>query len=279
MSADILTIRNLFCGYGNKEVIHNISFAVERGEFVGIIGPNGAGKTTLFKAVTKLLNIKSGEMLYRDKDINRLSSREIAGEIAVLPQGVELNFSFTVEEFILMGRYPHKKRFEGPNNDDYAIIENVMSLTDTEILSRRFVNELSGGEKQRVLLAQALAQEPKLLLLDEPTSHLDIGHQISIMELLRNLNKKQGITVLAVLHDLNLAAEYADRLILLNEGEVFKSGDPREVLTYQNIEDVYQTVVVVKENPFSRKPYILLATREEINEKGTDTDLHGKRQG
>ncbi|MDD4910150.1 MAG: heme ABC transporter ATP-binding protein [Candidatus Omnitrophica bacterium] len=274
MSTDILTIKNLFCGYGSKDVIHNISFSVAEGEFVGIIGPNGAGKTTLFKAVTKLLHIRSGEVIYRNKDVNRLSAREIAEEIAVLPQGVELNFSFTVEEFILMGRYPHKKRFEGLSNDDYAIIENVMSLTDTQVISRRFVNELSGGEKQRVLLAQALAQEPKLLLLDEPTSHLDIGHQISIMELLKNLNKKQGITVLAVLHDLNLAAEYADRLILLNKGEVFRSGDPREVLTYQNIEDVYQTVVVVRENPFSRKPYILLATKERIDEKRTGVDLH-----
>jgi len=265
----ILKIKNLSCGYGRNEIIHDISFSVEEGEFIGIIGPNGAGKTTLFRAITKLLDIAAGEIFYCAKNIHSLSTKEIARGIAVLPQGIELNFSFTVEEFVLMGRYPHKKRFERLNADDYGIVRNALALTDTEEISRQRINELSGGEKQRVLLAQALAQQPKLLLLDEPTSHLDIGHQVNIMDLLRDLNRRYRITILVVLHDLNLAAEYADRLILLNRGRIFKSGNPYEVLTYQNIEEVYQTVVVVRENPLSHKPYILLATHStsEVEQK------------
>ena len=180
-----------------------------------------------------------------------------------MPQILEVPFAFSVEEFVLMGRFPHTGRFEALKQRDYRILEDTLNLTDTFPFRGRKIYELSGGERQRVILAQGFAQEPQLLLLDEPTSHLDIAHQVQILDLVKKLNKEKGLTVIIVLHDLNLASSYCDRLILLKEGAIFTEGSPQDVLTYQNIEKVYKTVVVVKENPISLKPYILLVSEEE----------------
>lgn len=256
--ANLLEVENLTTGYTEKEVVKNVSFSLGEGEFLGIIGPNGAGKTTLFRVITRILKPWEGKILYQGEDIQEFSLKSLAKEISFLPQTIETPFSFTVEEFISMGRFPHLNRFEKMRKYDNEVVRKVIVLTDVLELSSLNVNDLSGGEKQRVYLGQTLVQEPKLLLLDEPTAHLDIGHQIKILDLIKRLNREEGLTVIAVFHDLNLASEYCDSLILLNYGRVHKIGSPDEVLTYQTIEEVYQTIVVVKENPVSLKPHVLL---------------------
>jgi len=266
---EILKVDNLSCGYEDNIVVNDVSFSVQPGDFLGIIGPNGAGKTTLFRAISRILKPQRGNIFYKGRDVGRISTRDFAQEVAVIPQILEVPFAFSVEEFVLMGRFPHVDRFEALKKADYAILENVLDFTDSASLRDRKINELSGGERQRVILAQGFAQQPHLLLLDEPTAHLDISHQAHILDLFKRLNKERNLTVIIVLHDLNLASSYCDRLILLDEGRIFKEGPPREVLTYQNIEEVYKTVVVVKENPISQKPYVILVSEEErkIKEK------------
>ncbi|MBI4711806.1 MAG: ABC transporter ATP-binding protein [Planctomycetes bacterium] len=253
----MLKISNLTSGYIDKDVIKDISFEIRQGEFVGFVGPNGSGKTTLFRTISKIIPAYRGGLAYKDKEIRDWPVKSLAREIAVVPQFLLLTFPFTVRDFIGLGRIPHLDRFSAVSRRDNEVIEQSMRITECAGLGDRLVTELSGGELQRVFLAQALAQEPKLLLLDEPTAHLDIGHQVEIMHLLKRLNKEQGITILIILHDLNQAGEYSDRIILFNEGRVYKTGTPVEVLNYQDIETVYKTVVVVKDNPISGKPYVI----------------------
>ncbi|MBI5778138.1 MAG: ABC transporter ATP-binding protein [Planctomycetes bacterium] len=260
----MLKISNLASGYQTKEVIKNISLAVNQGEFVGIIGPNGSGKTTLFRTITKIIPGYTGSLSYKEKEISAWSVRALAREIAVVPQFLMMAFPFKVYDFVALGRTPYLGRFEMITERDEEIIKGAMELSGCSGLRERMVTELSGGELQRVFLAQALAQEPKLLLLDEPTSHLDIGHQVEILHLLKQLNKEKGLTIVVILHDLNTAGEYCHRLILMEEGKIYKSGSPAEVLTYQNIEAVYKTVVVVKENPISGKPYVIPVPKDRI---------------
>ena len=259
----MLKVKDLTCGYNSKFVIHQVSFSVKEGEFYGIIGPNGSGKTTLLKAITKSLKPQGGEIFFKNKEITQMGFRELSQKIAVVSQIQPTAFDITVKDFVLLGRIPYYSKFQFlETGRDEEIAEKAMFLTDTSEFRKRFIGEMSGGERQLVVIARALAQEPKLLLLDEPTSHLDITHQVKILDLLKRLNKKTQLTVIIVLHDLNLASEYCDRLILLNDGKVQKIGSPQEVLTYQIIEEVYNTTVVVKENPVSSKPHILIVSEE-----------------
>jgi iron complex transport system ATP-binding protein len=186
--------------------------------------------------------------------------KEFCQKVAFVPQDTIVNFSFSVLEIVLMGRIPHLKRLQLETRKDYSIVENSLIVTDTLYLKNKKIDELSSGERQRVIIAKALTQEPVLLFLDEPTSHLDIGHQIQTLDLLKKLNRQNNLTIVMVLHDLNLASEYCNRIILLNEGKIFKEGTPHEVLTYQNIEAVYKTVVVVMDNPINAKPYVILVS-------------------
>jgi len=252
----LLTIEDLVCGYDGTEVLRGLSFYVEEGEFLGIIGPNGSGKTTLFRVIGGSLKPLKGRILIRGREVSSVSRLEMAREVALLPQFIEILFPFTVEEFVMMGRYPHIPRFGRTTRRDLAVVEKSMEMTGTLSLRKRMISELSGGERQRCLLAQGLAQEPKLLLLDEPTAHLDIGHQIEAMDIVKSLNRDREITVLVILHDLNLAGEYCDRLVLLDDGSIHSSGKPKDVLTYQAIEEVYRTVVVVSTNPISSSPHV-----------------------
>ncbi|MBM3254352.1 MAG: ABC transporter ATP-binding protein [Candidatus Omnitrophica bacterium] len=256
----LLEVNNLVCGYEDREIIREISFIIEEGAFLGIIGPNGAGKTTLFRALTKIIRPVRGTISYRRKNILGLSVREMAREIAVMPQILDIPFSFTVEEFVSLGRYPHLDRFMTLDKSDREVIYGAMDETGIRDIRYRKIKQLSMGERQRVLFAQALAQEPKLILLDEPVSHLDIRYQVEFMELLSSLNKN-GLTVVVILHDLNLASEYCTDLLLLDKGEIKRQGKPEEVLNYRIIEEVYKTFVVVRENPLSNKPYILLVSK------------------
>ncbi len=259
----MLEIKNLSCGYGLKMILEDINLSIKKGELLGIIGPNGSGKTTLLRAITRIIKPRTGGVYLEGKNIWQMGFKELAKRIAVVPQDLWVN-SMSMEEFVLLGRIPHYRKFQFlETNEDIEIAQKALKLTDTFKLKGRLLLEISGGERQLVFIARALAQEPKLLLLDEPTTHLDITHQVKILDLIKKLNKEFNLTVIMVLHDLNLASEYCQRLVLINEGRIHKIGPPEEMLNYQVIEDVYKTVVVVKKNPISSRPYMLLVSEEE----------------
>jgi len=259
----LVKVDNLSGGYHKTLVIEGISFEIKKGDFLGIIGPNGSGKSTLLRLMSRVLCPRSGSIALEGKDAYQMDLKEFCRKVAFVPQDTLINFSFNVEEIVLMGRIPHLKRMQFETKRDFSIARDALSLTDTLYIKEKAIDELSAGERQRVIIAKALAQEPMLLFLDEPTAHLDIGHQVQILDLLKKLNKEDGLTVVMVMHDLNLASEYCNRIMLLNEGRIFKEGSPDEVLTYQNIESVYKTVVVVKKNPVSSKPYVILVSGEK----------------
>jgi iron complex transport system ATP-binding protein len=256
----LLKINNLSGGYHKEIIIKDISLDIKKGDFLGIIGPNGSGKTTLLRVISRALPPEKGTVTLLDKDIATMDLKEFCRQVACVPQDTAINFSFTVLEIVLLGRIPHLKRLQLESKLDETIAEESMSMTDTAHLKEKFIDQLSAGERQRVMIAKALAQQPVLLFLDEPTSHLDIGHQIQIMDLLKKLNAQQGLTIVMVLHDLNLASQYCNRIVLFNEGGIFKEGSPEEVLTYQNIEKVYKTIVVVNNNPINSKPFVILVS-------------------
>jgi len=272
MNPDIINIQNLCCGYPNFQ-LSAINIDIPKGSFAGIIGPNGSGKTTLFRAITGTLGIKSGKILLGDKNLRSLSPRLRAQNIAIVSQFIDAG-DMSVEDYVLLGRIPYHSRFSFfESEEDYSIARKYMEMTDTLRFKDQLMSELSGGEQQLAAIARALTQQPELLLLDEPTSHLDITHQVHILNLLQQLNQEMGLSVLMVIHDLNLASEYCDRLILVNRGKIHTQGTPEEVLTFKHIEDVYQTVVVTQANPLSGKPAVFLATRKvlkEIQEKPAD---------
>ncbi len=259
----ILKINNLSGGYHKELIIKNISLDIQRGDFIGVIGPNGSGKTTLLRLLSRVIPPKGGSILLEDKDITAMELKKFCQRAAFVPQDTLVNFSFTVWEIALMGRIPHLKRLQQESKEDYEIARQALAMTDTLHLKEKMINELSSGERQRVIIAKALAQSPVLLFLDEPTSHLDIGHQIQILDLLKKLNRQNSLTIITVMHDLNLAAEYCSRIVLLSQGRIFQEGSPREVVTYQTIEAVYKTVVVVNKNPLSSKPYVLVVSQEK----------------
>jgi iron complex transport system ATP-binding protein len=213
--------------------------------------------------MSRVLYPQKGMVLFEGKDITKIGLKKLCQKIAFVPQDTLISFSFTVWEIVLMGRIPHLKRFQFETKKDFLIAQNSLRLTDTVGLREKSIDQLSAGERQRVVISKALAQEPNLLFLDEPTSHLDIGHQIRILDLLKGINREKGLTVVVVLHDLNLASEYCERLILLNNGRIFRDGKPDEVLTYRNIEEVYKTTVLVNTNPKSLKPHVMLISNIE----------------
>lgn len=268
MADALLRVRGLRGGYGVRDVIKGVSFDVKRGEFLGIIGPNGSGKSTLLRLLSRVLPPKGGEIRLESEDIKKIHIKDFCKKAAFVSQDTAINFPFTSGEVALMGRIPHMGRLQFETKRDHSIARHSLSLTDALHLKDKYITELSAGERQRVIIAKALAQEPILLFLDEPTSHLDISHQIQILDLLKKLNRENGLTIMIVLHDLNLASEYCSRIILLEDGNLFKDAEPRDILTYQNIEAVYKTVVVVKENPISHKPYIILVSGESVCRRG-----------
>lgn len=263
---NIFEIKSLSGGYRGNKIIQDISFQVNEGDFLGIIGPNGAGKTTLLKLMTGILKHNNGNIFYKGRDISLISRLDFARKIAVIPQFNETLFHFSVEEFILMGRFPHRKKWHSLTIQDYQILDKALELTDTNMLRKRPMNELSGGERQRVIIAQGIAQEPEIFLLDEPTAHMDIGHQTELLDLLKKLNLEKSLTVITILHDLNLAGEYCNKLLLLDNGIVYSFGNPENVLTYKNIEKVYKTVVVVNKNPVSLKPFIIPVSAKHLKQ-------------
>ncbi len=266
MDKHFFDIEDFSCGYSEFK-ISGINFQLDRGSFTGIIGPNGSGKTTLFKGITKSLPAFKGKISLLQKDLEQFSLKDRARHIAIVSQFADTEH-ISVEDYVLMGRIPYQNRFQFfETKKDLAIARKYMKLTDVDQFKNKLLSELSGGEQQRAAIARALTQEPELLLLDEPTSHLDITHQVKILDLINRLNHEMGLTVLMVIHDLNLASEYCNQLILLNNGKVFTKGSPEEVLTFDTIEKVYKTPVVTQTNPYSNKPVVFLVSKRMLGEK------------
>jgi iron complex transport system ATP-binding protein len=253
-------IRNLSFSYGDKRVLRGISLNVARGEMVGIIGPNGSGKTTLLKILSMVLAVHEGEVLLNEKDIQSYGRKGLSRLVAVVPQESQVSFPYTVGEIVLMGRASFQGPFALEGRRDLEVAGESMRLTETFSFADRYLHELSGGEKQRVIIARALAQEPDALLLDEPSTFLDIRHQLQIHELVWRLNHQRGFTVLSSLHDLNLAALFFPRIVMLRDGEIYRDGPPKDVLTEQIIKEVYGVKVQVHKDAAGEKPQIFLSS-------------------
>ncbi|WP_057914044.1 heme ABC transporter ATP-binding protein [Peribacillus muralis] len=263
----MLDVIGLTGGYGNKAVLESVSFGVNKGELFGILGPNGSGKTTLLSMLSGVLDYKSGSIRIRDMDLKDYSSKQLAQVIAVLPQHSSLAFSYTVKETVSLGRYAHQTGwFHSWTTEDEAIVQRVMQQTGVADFQDFHFERLSGGERQRVLLAQALAQEPEILFLDEPTNHLDLSYQKELLDLMRKMAKEQGLTVISIFHDLNLAGLYCDRLMLLEKGQIQVIDVPNEVLQQDRIQGVYQTKIEKHPHPALPKPQMFIVPEKHSSE-------------
>ncbi|HYH27662.1 MAG TPA: ABC transporter ATP-binding protein [Actinomycetota bacterium] len=257
-AADGLLIQGVVAGYGAGAVLDGVSLTVSSGEVVGLIGPNGSGKTTLVRVLSRTLRPAAGRVLVAGGDPYASSAREAAARLAVVPQELAPAFAFTVEEVILMGRTPHVSGWRWGGLEDLRRARAAARVADVENLLPRSIDELSGGEKQRVVLAQALAQEAPVLVLDEPTTHLDLRHVADILVTVRELAEERGRAVLAIFHDLNIAAAHCDRIVVLSEGRIVADGSPEDVLTAQLIEHVYGVRATVVVSPVSGRPLVIV---------------------
>lgn len=259
ISETILKIENVDFSYnGNQKTLSKISFSVSRGELLGIIGPNGSGKTTLLKIVSGILKPNKGNMLLLNQNLNNLSIEKIAKFISVVPQDTWVTFSFKAKEVVFIGRLPYISRLKGETLEDYQISQEAMVKTQSLPLSEKNIQKISGGERQRVFIAKALAQTPQLLLLDEFTSHLDLNYKYEMLNLLKKALTEEGLTIISVFHDLNLASIASHRLILLNEGKIEKIGTPQEVLNEENLQKVYGVKPILIDHPYLKVPQVIM---------------------
>ena len=231
-----------------KTLLDGVSLHARRGELVGLVGPNGAGKTTLLRALSGVLRCQAGVVRFDGVDAHRLSSRQVAAGVALVPQVAPYTHGFNVIELVLMGRYPHLGRFQIEGREDNRIATDAMRLTETEQFADRTLDTLSGGERQRVFIARALAQQPRVLLLDEPTTNLDVLHQLKLLDVVRRL-VDDGLTAVAAIHDLNVAARYCDRLVLLSGGRVLAEGPPEHVLSPDAMESAFGVRAALYRDP------------------------------
>jgi len=248
-----LQIRDLSFSYGSTQILKDINMELDSSDVLGIVGPNGAGKSTLIRCIDRILVPQHGTVLLDGQEMKQMSSMEIAKKIGYVPQSISNTFPATVFDTVLMGRRPHLG-WRSSEEDIDTVLE-VLTMLKIKYLAMRDFNEISGGQQQKVLIARALAQDAEILLLDEPTSNLDIRHQLEVMEILTKLVKKKGLSVMMAIHDLNLASRYSDRIIMLNGGSIRDTGDPVSVLTAENIQSVYGAEVIVKHE--AGKPYII----------------------
>ncbi|MDR3111808.1 MAG: ABC transporter ATP-binding protein [Elusimicrobiota bacterium] len=253
----MIKVKKLSAGYGSKTILSEVDISINKGSFTAIIGRNGAGKSTFLKVLCGLIKQFKGAIFINGKDKSEISKNDFAKILAFMPQTVDMSFPFTVKEFLIFGRYPYMNVFKIASQKDYAVVENVLDFMDLQSFSSKRIDELSGGEKQKVLIAQTIVQETDILVFDEPTAHLDIGNQYSILEILKNINEKLSKTIIVTLHDLNAAGEFCQDIVLLDCGRVKNFGTAQDVLNYKDIESTYKTTVVVKTNPISGKPYII----------------------
>ena len=245
-------LNHISFNYADRRVIDDISLALVPGKFYGIIGPNGSGKTTMLDLLARHRLPDEGDISYQGKLLSSFSKKELSKKIALVPQNFYINFPFTVEQIVMMGRYPHIPRFSAPSADDLSILQNVMQLTEITKFANRYITELSGGERQRVVFARALAQDTPVLILDEATSNLDINFSINLLNIAEQRVRTNENTVVAVMQDINLAAVYCDYLIFMSGGKIAAHGDTRSVLNPETLRAVFNIEAKVYEESYSR---------------------------
>ncbi len=258
----MINIEKISTGYYNQKVIDELSLSFRTGEFCSILGPNGAGKTTLLKAMIGYLPLISGKIYIGNRDVSDWSRKELSRKISIIPQEINYQFDYTVTELVLMGRYPYINYWQTYNSDDHRQVEKVLEELHLYPLRQKPYSQLSGGEKQRVNIARALVQNTDIILLDEALVHLDINHQLDIITLLADINSKHNKLIIMISHNINLSADYCDRIIILKEGKLFIEGSPVDVLTEENLRLVYGTNLQIFTNPFSGKPNIFYSGKK-----------------
>jgi iron complex transport system ATP-binding protein len=256
--SSMYTLKNVGFHYGREWVLKGIDLTIERGEILGIIGPNGSGKTSLLKILGRHRSPLEGEVRLESTNLSEISFRSLAQRVSMVPQEHPVTFPYTVLEVVLMGRYPYLKGWAFESAEDHRIARSAMERMGVERLADRLFGELSGGEKQRVIIARALTQQPEVLLMDEPATFLDLHHQARIHSLLAELNRNDGMTVVVVLHDLNMASQLCRRLLLLKEGRIVRLGAPRDVLTEKAIEEVYHCQTLIDSHPTTGHPRVTM---------------------
>ncbi|PNZ27556.1 iron-enterobactin transporter ATP-binding protein [Staphylococcus rostri] len=252
-----LTGKEVTIGYGDRVIVNNLDVTIPEGQITSIIGPNGCGKSTLLKALSRLLNTKSGEICLDGKNIQTQPTKEVAKKIAILPQSPDVADGLTAGELVSYGRFPHQKGFGRLSEKDKEEIDWAMRVTGTIDFKHRAVNDLSGGQRQRVWIAMALAQKTDIIFLDEPTTYLDISHQLEILELVQELNAEHGTTIIMVLHDINQAIRFSDHLIAMKKGEIIKQGTTHEVLNNEILEEVFNIDAELSTDPRTGKPMLI----------------------
>jgi cobalamin transport system ATP-binding protein len=257
-----IKVKSLGHSFGGRTVLRDLSFAVSEGDFFIIIGPNGSGKTTLMRAMAGLLQPQNGQIEMFERRLSSYKRKEFAQSVAFVPQGLPDDIPFTVAELVLMGRAPYNSTLGIESEEDHFISKQAMRFTEVGHLAARKFNQLSGGERQRVFIARAICQEPKLLLLDEPTASLDLAHQVRIMDLMERLKTEKGLTIVMVSHDINLAAMYGDCLLLLREGQIVRLGSPNHILDFKTLEETYGCMLLVDESPLGNLPRVTVVPKK-----------------
>lgn len=257
--SEIMRVEHLDRFYGDKHVLKDIHFSIKQGESIGIIGPNGSGKTSLLELLAGVAKPKAGHVYYQGQNIKHYAKKEFAQSVAVLQQEALPAIDFTVRQIVEMGRYPYQNWLGEEKTDVSEFIDQIMEKMGLTSLAHRELSHLSGGERQRVALAKIMVQQPTLVMLDEPTTYLDIGHQIQLMDEIRSWQRATNLTVVSVLHDLNLAALYCEQLILMHQGQIVKKGTPEEIIQKEVIQSVYGTTPVIIQHPTANVPQVILA--------------------
>jgi iron complex transport system ATP-binding protein len=262
-SLPILTAQNLSGGYGDRPIVQAINLSLNAGEWLSLVGANGSGKSTLLRLISRILSPTQGAVILDGEAIHQQPAKQVAQKLALLPQQQTVPDRLTVEQLVALGRTPHQSWWQWElSNADQVIVNRAIEQTQLQDYVDRPIEELSGGERQRAFLALALAQEPKILLLDEPTTYLDVHYQLELLELLRHLNRQHNLTIITVLHELNLAARYSDRIAMLKDGQISAIGDPTVVMTPENLAQVFNLEAVVIDTPIGRQICAIAACKQ-----------------
>lgn len=252
-----LSTKNLHLSYGSKAIIEDLSVDLRSGGVISLIGPNGSGKSTLLKSLARLLPPQKGSVLLDGKDIQKLPTKQVAQKLAILPQSPTAPEGLTVEELVWFGRHPHQKLLSGRSKEDQELVQWAIAQTGMTIFAKTPLENLSGGQRQRAWIAMSLAQGTPLLLLDEPTTYLDLSHQLEVLQLVGRLNRDQSKTILMVLHDLNQAIRYSTQIVVVKDGKVHSQGDPAQIMTHQLLHEVFGLKAHIIEDPDTGKPHII----------------------
>ncbi|AMJ45748.1 MAG TPA: ABC transporter ATP-binding protein [Corynebacterium stationis] len=267
LDSTALHVKDVSVGYGERTVLDTLNVDIKRGAVTSIVGPNGCGKSTLLRTMSRLLNPTKGEIVLDGKSIHDIPTRKLATQLGLLPQSPIAPDGIVVADLVGRGRTPHQGILGRWSQQDYDIVAEALETTGISDLAERSIDELSGGQRQRVWIAMALAQRTDTLLLDEPTTYLDVKHQLDVLDLLTELNRDRGTTIVMVLHDLNLAARYSDELVAVSGGKVFAHGHPREVITKENVKSVFGIDSVIITDPVSDQPAVMPIGRHHLRNK------------